>query len=53
MRPSRVAERTIAASLISLGMGIAFVPTAFADEDDAAAPGPAVQVDAVPMADNA
>ncbi|MCW2512577.1 MAG: hypothetical protein JWR11_1619 [Mycobacterium sp.] len=53
MRPSRVAERTIAASLISLGMGIAFVPTAFADEDDAAAPGPAVQVDAAPMADNA
>lgn len=45
-------ERAVAASAISLGMGFAFVPTAFAD-DDVAPPNPAVQVDAVPMSDNA
>jgi hypothetical protein len=39
--------------LIAFGMGFAFMPTAFADEDDSTAPGPAVAVDAAPMSDNA
>ncbi|MDT5072720.1 MAG: hypothetical protein QOH82_2040 [Mycobacterium sp.] len=52
MRTSRVLERAAAASLISLGMGFAFLPTAFADEDPSAPQDPAVQVDAVPMSDS-
>jgi hypothetical protein len=48
---SRVVTRAAAASLISLGMGFAFIPTAFADDD--APQDPAVQVNAVPMSDNA
>ena len=51
MRTSRVWERAAAASLISLGMGFAFIPTAFAD-DDAGPQNPAVQVDAAPMSDD-
>ena len=45
-------ERAVAASTISLGLGFACLPIAFAD-DDIAPPNPAVQVDAVPMSDDA
>jgi hypothetical protein len=48
---SRVMTRAAAASLISLGMGFASIPTAFADDD--APQDPAIQVNAVPMSDNA
>ena len=52
MKSSHVWKRAAAASLISLAMGFALVPTAFADED-AAPQDPAVQVQAVTMSDNA
>ncbi len=48
---SRAWERAAAASLISVGLGFAFIPTALADDADA--DNPAVQVAAVPMSDNA
>jgi hypothetical protein len=44
-------KRVSAAAVVSLGMGFAFIPTAFADED--APQDPAVAVDAVPMSDSA
>jgi hypothetical protein len=44
-------KRAAAASAISLGMGFAFIPTAFADDE--APQNPAVAVDAVPMSDGA
>ncbi|KAA0097802.1 hypothetical protein CIW49_17770 [Mycolicibacterium sp. P1-18] len=44
-------KRVSAASAISLGLGFAFAPMAFADED--APQNPAVAVDAVPMSDAA
>ena len=51
MRPLRNHERAIAATLVTLGCGLAFLPTASADDDPLPAPG--VQVDAVPMSDSA
>lgn len=58
MRTSRRCRRALATSVIALGMGLTFVPTALADDDPSAPdpgapPGPPVQVQSVPMSDDA
>ncbi len=53
MRTTRTCERALAASLIALGMGFAFMPTAFADDGDGPNPGAPIQVAAAPESDNA
>lgn len=54
MRSSRACERAFAASCIALGIGLACVSPASADDGDpGAAPNPAIQVNAVPVSDDA
>lgn len=57
MSSSRVLKRFLIAPAIAFGVGMAVVPTAFADEADVDTVGgvqsPAVQVNAVPMSDAA
>ena len=50
----QLCERLLVASLVSLGMGLAFLPVAAADDGDAdTLQNPGVQVDAAPMSGNA
>jgi hypothetical protein len=54
LRSSRTPERVFIASIVTFGIGLACLPTASADDGDTDAPqNPAVQVNAVPMSDNA
>lgn len=53
MRTSRFGERALAVSFVALGIGLICMPTASADDGDGAPDNPAVQVNAVPMSDNA
>ena len=57
MSSNRGVKRSVAASVIALGLGLGCVPMAAADEGDGdtvgGAPSPAVQVNAVPMSDAA
>lgn len=53
MRSTRIFVRALTASVIVSGIGMSCLPTALADEGDDAPANPAVQVNAVPMSDDA
>jgi hypothetical protein len=53
LRSFRAHERTLAACLLAFGIGASCVPLASADDGDDPAPNPAVEVNSVPMSDDA